>query len=131
MRWRQGKGKGKKGGIVPPKFMKAGDWQCENTQCGNVCFSWRDACNRCSTPRSAESYLAEAREAKGKGKGKNGQNPDDWPCPTCGNFNWARRPICNQCDTPRSRILVWHCAIRTLRAPRAAPCVGCCALRLN
>ena len=81
-----------------------GDWRCENEACGNVCFSWRDACNLCETARSAASYLAEAAAAKGKGKGK-GKNPDDWECPTCGNFSASgssRRRDCHFADTPLS-----------------------------
>ena len=60
---RGGGGRGMGDGRPPkPAFMKEGDWQCPNTDCNNVNFSWRGECNRCQTARPGG--------AMGRGRGE-------------------------------------------------------------
>lgn len=80
-----------------------GDWTCSD--CGNINFAWRNACNRCSKSRAPISNkkkklgteIGKAAAEKSRGL----FSADDWQCNKCGNVNWARRQQCNVCNAPK------------------------------
>mmetsp|Transcript_49164 Transcript_49164/g.137718 ORF Transcript_49164/g.137718 Transcript_49164/m.137718 type:complete len:320 (+) Transcript_49164:68-1027(+) len=78
--------------MPPPVAGVDGAWAC--SQCMNVNFATRDACNRCQLPKAQAG-------AAGKGgapiPGVNG----NWSCPACKNINFGTREACNRCQTAR------------------------------
>nr|CAG4646601.1 EOG090X0ECZ [Macrothrix elegans] len=82
-----------------------GDWTCPDTNCANVNFARRTACNRCGKPKEEEKPRVKklgieiGKDAAEKSKGL--FSADDWMCTKCGNVNWARRSTCNVCNAPR------------------------------
>ena len=101
-----GKGGGKGAGS------REGDWRCG--QCNNINFAFRTQCNRCQSPRGADSEVVAEGVPPGGGRGGGGgggggrgghtlpgQGPGDWRCPQCNNINFSFRRNCNRCQEPR------------------------------
>ena len=57
-------GKIEKSGIKKPSENRPGDWKCTKTDCGNINFAWRKACNNCDTekPDNVPDYKPDAGE---------------------------------------------------------------------
>jgi len=100
-------------GIPPPPSISPrsgppsaeGDWTC--TDCKNVNFAWRSACNRCgkaSTNPPVSGKKKKLGQEIGKQMAEKSRglfSADDWQCSKCGNINWARRQQCNACNAPK------------------------------
>ncbi|GAB4813719.1 hypothetical protein N2152v2_000765 [Parachlorella kessleri] len=124
----QGGGYGGRGGGGPPPRgnVKPGDWPCPS--CGNNNFAWRDACNKCGTPKGpggggapggppgggyggagggGAGYGGGGGFGGGGGGGRGGggfqKREGDWDC-VCGNNNFGWRDKCNKCGKAKSEV---------------------------
>ncbi|KAJ7554161.1 hypothetical protein O6H91_06G128800 [Diphasiastrum complanatum] len=71
---------------------REGDWSC--SECGNLNYSFRSACNRCKQPKMA---VVTRSRAQAKWLPRAG----DWICNGCRNNNYAFRMECNKCGEPK------------------------------
>ena len=53
-----------KSGIKKPSENRPGDWKCTKTDCGNINFAWRKACNNCDRekPDNVPDYKPDEGE---------------------------------------------------------------------
>mmetsp|Transcript_14405 Transcript_14405/g.39569 ORF Transcript_14405/g.39569 Transcript_14405/m.39569 type:complete len:554 (-) Transcript_14405:91-1752(-) len=88
-----------KGGKGPPMAGLDGNWACTN--CSNVNFAIRNACNRCQMPKPQEYFQQHTGRALGGAPmaGVDG----NWACVQCKNVNFAVRESCNRCQGPKSQ----------------------------
>jgi len=91
-----GKSKGGKGGV--PVAGVDGNWAC--SQCGNVNFAVREACNRCGAPKYQSAPPPQSGPPRRGGAPVAGVE-GAWACTACGNVNFAARTQCNRCAAPR------------------------------
>jgi hypothetical protein len=88
---------------------RAGDWDC--TACGNMNFSSRSACRRCSTARPSAPAVGSGITVSTLSSPGQGVDPllhfgpqrkaGDWDCTACGKMNFGSRTACYQCSVPR------------------------------
>lgn len=105
-------GKGFVGRGGPPMAGVDGNWAC--SQCQNVNFQVREACNRCQAPKQREAFgggffgafiggkaAAPQFAFGGKGGAPVAGADGNWSCPACRNVNFAVREACNRCQAPK------------------------------
>lgn len=79
----------------PPVAGVDGNWSC--SQCGNINFAHRVACNRCQAPKPPIGGRAPRLASMAPVAGIDG----NWECPLCRNVNFGHREACNRCQLPR------------------------------
>merc|ERR1712110_674263 len=83
--------------------VKEGDWYCPN--CGDLVFSFRNACNKCGCPGGKGGKSGGKSYGKAKSAGGGGKAPTtkvgDWNCPNCGDLVFSYRVQCKQCGTAK------------------------------
>lgn len=91
------------------------NWTCPNPNCRATCFSHKNYCYKCHTPRSEQPTPTPRRPPITQSKPEGDTRDGDWTCTFCGGHNFASKWACFTCHVSKPGIKI------EVEDPDAAP----------